>query len=209
MSNIDNIEIFTYIYKNKLWGDASNAMLVGSSGPGSSVEATNDTYTPFVRNFIESNQIKSVVDLGCGDWQSSYNIYKDMDIQYHGYDAYENVILNNQTMFPQFSFTFMDVVKDIDKIQSADLIIVKDVFQHLNYESVFFILDHIIKYKKAKYILTTNDSTTNDTYTDIDNGGYRPINWDALYAIKYVTESLLKYTIKDDSRLKEITLIHV
>ena len=29
-----------------------------------------------------------IVDLGCGDWQSSFLIYKNLDVIYYGYDVY-------------------------------------------------------------------------------------------------------------------------
>lgn len=209
IDNIDNIGIFTYIYQNKIWGDAENDYLKGSSGPGSSVESTAEHYTPLIRKFIEEHDVKSVVDLGCGDWQSSSQVFEGKnDVKYCGYDAYENVILHNTRKYPNHEFHFMDIVKDIVKVKNADLYILKDVLQHLNYDSIYYMLDNIIKFKKAKYILITND-TTDMNYADIKNGGYRPINWEGFHFMKYVTESLLKYNIKHDPRVKEIVLIKI
>lgn len=46
----------------------------------------------FVRRFIKENSIKSVVDLGCGDWQFSPYIYHDLSVAYVGYDVVLPVI---------------------------------------------------------------------------------------------------------------------
>lgn len=205
INNIDNVRIFTYIYQNKIWGDSGNEFLKGSSGHASSIETTAEYYIPFIKKFIKEHDVKSVVDLGCGDLESSHQLL-DEDITYCGYDVYENVIMYNTRKYANHEFHFMDIVKDITKVKNADLYIIKDVLQHLNYDSIFYMLDNIIKYKKAKYVLITND-TTDKNYADIVNGGYRPINWDGLHFIKYVTESVFKYNIKNDPRVKEIVLI--
>lgn len=212
MSNkINNIEVFTNIYKNKVWGDSGNVFLLGSSGQGSSVEATDEYYNPFIRKFIEENNIKTVIDLGCGDWQSSYKIYDNTDVVYYGYDVYENIVTTLNKKYSNnknYTFCFLDVVNDLYRVKDGDLYIIKDVLQHLNYESIYSLLDNILESKKAKYILITND-TSKDNYLDIPNGGYRPINWDGLHLGCYVTEKMIRYTQKNDPRIKEIVLIRV
>ena len=44
------------------------------------------------RYFFQHNNIKSVVDLGCGDFLIGEEIYKDLKINYTGYDAYKELI---------------------------------------------------------------------------------------------------------------------
>tara|TARA_Y100000389_G_scaffold103283_1_gene100187 strand:+ start:9028 stop:9609 length:582 start_codon:yes stop_codon:yes gene_type:complete len=192
-------------------GDSGDAFLLGSSGQGSSVEATDEYYNPFIRRFIEENNIKTVVDLGCGDWQSSYHIYNNTDVEYYGYDAYENIVITmnkRYSMKQNYTFCFLDVVNDLDKVIDGDLYIIKDVLQHLNYDSIYTLLDNIKKTKKTKFILITND-TSSDNHLDIPNGGYRPINWDGLHLGCYATERMMRYTQKNDPRIKEIVLIRV
>ena len=138
---INNIEVFTNIYKNKIWGDSDDVFLLGSSGQGSSIEATDEYYNPFIRKFIEENNIKTVVDLGCGDWQSSYKIYDYTDVVYYGYDAYENIVttLNNRYSDKKnYTFSFLDVVTDLDKVKDGDLYIIKvDYCCHFAYILLF------------------------------------------------------------------------
>ena len=85
-------EVFTNIYENNSWGNNNNDNYKGSSGPGSNIEYNNDTYVPFLKNFIIEKKILSVVDLGCGDFKCGKLIYDDLDISYTGYDAYEKMV---------------------------------------------------------------------------------------------------------------------
>src|SRR6266404_1740677 len=55
-------EQFCRIYDQKLWGHGS--------GVGSSPENTVE-YRTFLRQFMRCNHIRSVVGLGCGEWQFS------------------------------------------------------------------------------------------------------------------------------------------
>ena len=56
----------------------------------------------FVRRFIKENSIKSVVDLGCGDWQFSPYIYHDLSVAYVGYDVVLPVIQQTPSWFMWF-----------------------------------------------------------------------------------------------------------
>lgn len=51
-----------------MWGNNNNEYK-GSSGGGSDVYLNKDTYVQVLKNFINTNGIKTVVDLGCGDFR--------------------------------------------------------------------------------------------------------------------------------------------
>ena len=70
--------IFTNIYEKNLWGNNRNVMYNGSSGLGSSLEYNKDHYIPFLQNFIKTHNIKTVVDLGCGDFVCGKMIYNNL-----------------------------------------------------------------------------------------------------------------------------------
>lgn len=86
------IPVFTNIYENCSWANNNNTEYKGSSGPGSSINYNKDTYVPFLKKFILDNNIKNIVDLGCGDFLCGKLIYDDLDISYTGYDAYNKII---------------------------------------------------------------------------------------------------------------------
>ena len=67
-----NIKIFTKIYETKKWGEINGK---GTSGNGSSIEVTGTEYNPFIKNFIKENNIRTVVDLGCGDFVCGNLLY--------------------------------------------------------------------------------------------------------------------------------------
>ena len=71
--------LFTEIYEISWWGDNKNPEYKGSSGGGSDVEYNINTYVPFLKKFITENNIKSVIDLGCGDFRCGPFIYNDLD----------------------------------------------------------------------------------------------------------------------------------
>jgi len=70
-------------------GNNNNTEYSGSSGDGSDIDYNKYNYVPMLKKFIISNNIKTVVDLGCGDFRCGKLIYDNLDILYHGYDAYK------------------------------------------------------------------------------------------------------------------------
>lgn len=63
--------IFTDIYKYNKWGKGS--------GAGSYEECTRD-YLFYLHEFIKTNNIKKIIDYGCGEWQmlSHFNFSNDI-----------------------------------------------------------------------------------------------------------------------------------
>jgi hypothetical protein len=61
-------QCFTNAYETQLWGNNNIAEYNGSSGDGSSLNYNINTYVPFLKKFITDNNIKNIVDLGCGDF---------------------------------------------------------------------------------------------------------------------------------------------
>src|ERR1700722_17257117 len=100
-------KIFTDIYEKSVWGSNNNREYKGSSGGGSDVEYNKNTYVPLLRKFIIDNNIKKVVDLGCGDFRCGPLIYNDLDISYTGYDAYKKVVEHNAKNHPSSKYSFL------------------------------------------------------------------------------------------------------
>ncbi len=165
-------EIFSEIYANKVWGE--NCEGIGWSGEGSDDQVTI-IYREFLQNFIEKNSIKSVVDLGCGDWE--FTRFMNWDgVDYKGYDVVASVIVRNKSRFEKENIHFFQADALNSELPVADLLVCKDVLQHLTNADIFRVMKQFHKYK---YILITNglDASTlsSDNY-DIGRGDYRPLD---------------------------------
>ena len=193
--------VFSRIYNNNGWGNNNNDKYNGSSGWGSSINYNKETYIPFLKKFITENNIKSVVDFGCGDFVCGSMIYDDLDITYTGYDAYDKVITYlNETMSSQkYTFYHSDFYENIENIKEADLCILKDVLQHWRLEYIYTFLDYLVEQKKFKYILICNCCIEAKDNVDILLGNARHLSCDFFPLKKYNPTKLFNYDTKEIS----------
>lgn len=139
-------DAFTNIYSEGIW--------YAGSGSGSTPENTQG-YRSFIEGYMDTHHIASVLDLGCGNWSSSQFIDWG-DRTYHGVDVVEDVIAANVDRFasPRVTFGILDFYNQ--PLPSADLVIIKDVFQHWPNEKVRRFLP---KLKQFSHALITNTQT--------------------------------------------------
>jgi len=166
-------EAFESIYKNADWG--TNDGGAGNSGLGSRVETTL-LYRTFLVQFMKNNEIHSVVDAGCGDWEFSKTIdWKGID--YRGYDIVAPVIESNKRLYgkPNVQFFHADIVEhDLPK---ADLLVVKNVLQHLpNADVKKFLAVQVPKFKHVLLMNGVNHTTLTGANDDILPGGFRNLD---------------------------------
>ena len=162
----DSQKAFSEIYRRNAW--------FGGSGHGSRPEYTAP-YVALLQEFLRSNRIQTAVDFGCGDWQ----VAKQLDwsgIRYVGFDVVESLVRENQRSFGSNTISFR-LAEGRTLLPPADLLICKDVLQHLPNREVQHYLS-IFK-RLYKFIIITNDVFP-DAYTnrEIENGGVRPIRLD-------------------------------
>jgi SAM-dependent methyltransferase len=101
----------------------------GHSGGGSS-PYWNIEYRAFLERFMVLNDIRSVVDIGCGDWQFSRFI-NFAGVTYRGYDVVPSVVEANQRRYGSSEVSFQIIPADLSQVPAAELLIMKDVLQHL------------------------------------------------------------------------------
>jgi 2-polyprenyl-3-methyl-5-hydroxy-6-metoxy-1,4-benzoquinol methylase len=159
---MSNAEVFSKIYKEDLWH--------GGSGAGSKLENIKE-YVEVLQKYIDKPEVKTVLDLGCGDWQ--FSKFLDLSsVSYLGVDVVESVIESNSTSYSASNIKFISRDITTYEVPKADLIICKDVLQHLSNKDVVTILVKIIT--SSKFSLITNDFKPENTENkDIDNGDYR------------------------------------
>jgi len=196
--------VFTNIYENKVWGDNNNPEYNGSSGGGSDLDYNKDTYVPFLKKFIVDNNIKNIVDLGCGDFKCGKLIYDDLDIKYTGYDAYKKMIDFNlkQHSLPKYFFEHLNFFDNKEIIINGDLCILKDVLQHWKMDEIYAFLDYLIENKFFKYILICN--CCNQTKDNPDNEARStPLSINFFPLKKYNPSKLYNF------HTKEVSVIYI
>lgn len=147
---MSHTEIFTEIYDNNTWGGSG----------GGSMLSVNSQYIQILEFFMRINQIGTVIDYGCGDWQFSKEINWGK-AKYLGIDCVQSVIDKNTKEYSSTNVSFVRSEK-IDGV--ADLLLVKDVLQHWTNEQVIsFLNDNLHKFK---YIIITNNSGQTSNWED-------------------------------------------
>ena len=202
--------VFTNIYENNAWGTNDNVWnnkkreYNGSSGDGSKIKYNRKTYIPLLTQFILKNNIKSVVDLGSGDFLCGKIIYDNLNVIYNGYDAYKKVIDYNSKHYlqPKYTFTHLDFCNNKENILNGELCILKDVIQHWSLQNIYTFLDYLIEHKMFKYILICNCGYQTIDNTDIVDGEFRPLSCDFLPLKKYNPIKIYKYDTKEVSIIK-------
>lgn len=169
------------------------------SGPGSWVKNAQDTIS-FINESVNKYNIKSILDLGCGDW----NWFKEVDIpncSYTGWDADEQMIASNNDRYGSDTIKFE--VKDIfnSKYPTVDLVICRDVLFHVREELTLKLIDQVKS--SSTYFISTSfrDVTQNKgikKYCDIGDWGFYPINLNVdpfnlnKYEISHIRENNLE-----------------
>jgi len=132
-----NREIFTHVYQNKLWGVASpEDESLFYSGPGSSDPQIVDPYVDAVKRFFSSFPTKKkAVDLGCGDFRVGSRIVDSFD-SYTACDVVPELVQFNQRHWRHLAVEFLvvDLVKD--EIPTGDVLILRQVLQHLSNDDI-------------------------------------------------------------------------
>jgi len=140
-------DVFTKVYTDGMWGGDPGTFF---SGPGSNEEAARP-YAEFVIRFMAERNVKSVVDLGCGDFRVGGLIVAS-GVSYVGVDVVESLIAENTRRFasPTVRFQCADITSD--PLPDGEVCLVREVFQHLSNAQVSATLARLSKYK---YVLIT------------------------------------------------------
>ena len=182
---------FDDIYENKIWN--YNGIL---SGAGSCPIGAID-YITFLREFKNYN----VLDLGCGDCK----IYGG-DIFFKNYIGVDIVNIPMYSDFPSNVKFYNCEIKDFDyRSEVFNLILLKDVLQHLSNESIFEIFDTFKPLSVDGFIIT-NDLNIYGKNLDCKNGEFRFLDlkkepYNLKYDINFTWKS------RNDGRLKETLII--
>ncbi|MBC7654643.1 MAG: SAM-dependent methyltransferase [Oligoflexus sp.] len=161
--------IFTEIYDKGYWGKAKDGKKY-YSGTGTSDAKTN-LYVNFLIDFIKESNIKTVFEIGCGDFTIMKKVLDETNSNYVGADVVKKLIvdLKEQNQKETTQFICMDAIKD--ELPNGELCVIRQVLQHLNNHQISLILE---KTKKFKYVIITEHLPLNPIIKNGDKnmGGY-------------------------------------
>jgi hypothetical protein len=140
--------IFSKIYEEGFWSSPG----IPSSGSGS-IPSAATVYVDLVMDFLKKEEIKTVLDIGHGDW-SMWEKYKFSDVDYLGVDVYEKVTENLNTLYETKNRKFKSLNVVTEKIPTREVCISKDVLQHLPTKDIIQVLNKIDKFH---YLIICND----------------------------------------------------
>tara|TARA_B100001175_G_C19178862_1_gene481110 strand:- start:45 stop:608 length:564 start_codon:yes stop_codon:yes gene_type:complete len=179
-------EEFTYIYDNEKWG------VNKGSGEGSRPKFNID-YIAFLEHFLKTNNIKSVIDFGCGDWQFSQ--YVDWsNIDYLGLDVVDSVIEENKKRFEIDNISFVSSTNVFDYLKDRELIIIKDTVMHWPNEIIVEFMDKLITYDIKILMVNSFGQSKKRMLKRI--GGFSRLDYDMYPLNRYNGELIFTYKNK-------------
>jgi SAM-dependent methyltransferase len=190
-------DTFNRIYADGTWGKDVTGK--GTSGSGSTLEITRE-YRAYVEDFIKKHAVKSVVDAGCGDWTFSSAVNWG-DASYLGVDIASDVIeaVRKKHEKGKIRFQVGDITQDLP---AADLLISKDVLQHLSNELVQRFIKNNLRKGKYRWVILTNDRGGSSQNLDVQPGGYRTID---LAAPPFEVKGLVDLPITFGAEVTKVT----
>jgi len=170
--------IFYTIYKSNHWNryaelDKNNLLV---SGPGSvpGIPSTINLVKN-LKNFIRDNNIKSILDIPCGDFAWFKDLVINENINYMGWDIVKDIIEYNNKKYKSKNINFLlkDILLESD-FDNHDLIFSRDFFIHIRINEIKKILDNIKK-SNSKFFACSNNYDVKSN-NDILIGQHRKVN---------------------------------
>ena len=197
-------ETFGEIYEKNVWGGKEGEFY---SGDGSG-ETYAKIYAETIRKFISDNEIKRVVDLGCGDFRVASKFVSE-DFHYIGCDVVFSLVehLNENHKRQNVEFRCVNIVED--NLPDGEMCLIRQVLQHLSNAEIKQVLENA---RKFKYLIVTehypNPQTEFTPNLDIPHGPNVRVQFDSAvvlnkppFNLKNI-KLLLDVEAENDTRIK-------
>ncbi|MEO6731854.1 MAG: class I SAM-dependent methyltransferase [Ferruginibacter sp.] len=172
-------DIFSQIYKENIWGEVDAKKNVEFYSGSGSHNNTSIEYVEYIADFINSNGITSVTDIGCGDFNIGSQICQNLtSAKYTGVDIVPSLIERNIENYATDRINFICANALKDKVPVSDLLLIRQVFQHLSNEDILLTIKnvfpgfkHIIiteQQLKDEYIIKKNRNKPSGPHTRLD-----------------------------------------
>lgn len=165
---------FTLVYKERNWLSDESVSGSGSERASGQVLHTLDLLERFTREL----GLGSIADVPCGDfnWMPLF-LEAHPHIAYTGYDVVPPLIASNRKRYPQHRFEVLDITKKAPK--AADLLISKDMMNHLFERDVWAALENMAASGSKYLLLTTNRGFDNSELSPAQVQASRYLNLEA------------------------------
>jgi hypothetical protein len=169
-------QLFGEIYRSKHWGGENRDFY---SGSGSHLPRMVEPFVTSVRALLAGfPKPPVVVDLGCGDFAIGRRLI-DLAQHYHACDVVPDLVARNRALFtmPNLSFRVVDAVSGV--LPAGDVVIVKQVFQHLRNDQISAIVRKLAPYRtwivtehlpRGEFVPNANQLASGYTRFDINSG---------------------------------------
>lgn len=171
--------VFGYVYKKGNWGPGS--------GYGSDKIKT-EKYRKYLQTLFDNKELKSFVDLGCGDFQIMKHMKVPLNKTYTGIDVAPEVLDKVEKLYggsknPNYKFVLIEDLTSLklgSEVLQADVVIIKHVLQMWSNERIQYFIDNIMP--NFKYAFMTNhydgadDLNADISQDDIKAGLHRPVD---------------------------------
>ena len=148
--SMDRRATFSTIYRERIFGELPDAAFYSGDG---SMERFADLYCRQVEGLVREHGIRSIVDLGCGDFRIGKRLAGLVE-EYKGIDIVPDLIAYNQREHSSTHVRFdcLDIVEDT--LPPGDLCLIRQVFQHLENREISAVLAKLNVYR---WVLVTED----------------------------------------------------
>ena len=117
-------EAFTQTYRSQLWGRIEGDEFFSGDG---SLDKFAAPYVEWLTRFITEHDIRTVVDLGCGDFRIGQRICSAISVNYVGVDIVSELIAYNQSRFGSESVSFKCANILDDELPNGELCLIREV----------------------------------------------------------------------------------
>jgi hypothetical protein len=155
-------QIFCEVYSNNTWGGKPGEFYSGSGTANPSTRI----YIDNIVGFLEQHGISTIAELGCGDFRIMNEVLRKVNVDYVGIDVVKALIDFNNTTFGNATTRFerLDIIEGT--LPQTDLVIIRQVLQHLSNAEIAKILKKISAYRWA--LITEHVPIGDDVVHNID-----------------------------------------